>query len=37
MTLFAFAAGLIVGWNFIPQPKFVADLVQKAVDKFTSK
>lgn len=24
-----FTAGLIVGWNFLPQPQWVADLVKK--------
>ena len=27
--LIAFAAGLVVGWNFLPQPKFVTDLIAK--------
>ncbi len=22
----AFAGGLVVGWNFLPQPKWIADL-----------
>lgn len=32
MTEFILGAivGLIVGWNFLPQPKWVADLVAKA-------
>jgi hypothetical protein len=25
----AFAAGLVVGWNFIPQPQWVADIFSK--------
>lgn len=25
----AFAAGLVVGWNFLPQPQFVLDQIQK--------
>lgn len=27
-----FALGLIVGWNFLPQPQFVKDIVQKIID-----
>ena len=30
----AFAAGLIVGWNVLPQPKWVADLYAKAKARF---
>lgn len=22
----AFAAGLVVGWNFLPQPKWISDI-----------
>lgn len=25
----AFAAGLVVGWNFLPQPQFMKDLMDK--------
>lgn len=25
----AFVAGLVVGWNFLPQPQFMKDLVDK--------
>lgn len=25
--------GLVVGWNFLPQPAFVADLIAKAKAK----
>jgi hypothetical protein len=28
-----FIAGLIVGWNFFPQPEFVKNLVAKIKDK----
>lgn len=27
--IIAFAAGLIVGWNFLPQPKIVTDWIAK--------
>lgn len=37
MTLIAFAAGLIVGWNFLPQPKVVADFVTGLVAKYLKK
>lgn len=33
LELVAFAAGLIVGWNFFPQPKVVADWVAKTFTK----
>ena len=32
----AFAAGLIVGWNFFPQPEVVKNLVTKIVEKIKS-
>lgn len=28
------AVGLVIGWNFLPQPKFVADLVEKYLTKY---
>lgn len=31
--LLAFAAGLVVGWNFVPQPQWVQDLVAKYLKK----
>lgn len=34
MFLIGLALGLVVGWNFLPQPAFVADLVSKALAKF---
>lgn len=27
------AVGLIVGWNFLPQPKFISDLIVKIKGK----
>lgn len=33
----AFAAGLIVGWNFLPQPAFVAGWVSEVVLFFREK
>ena len=36
MTILAFVAGLIVGWNFIPQPAIVKDLVDAIKSKFGS-
>lgn len=32
-TLLIFAVGLVVGWNFLPQPTWVKSLVTYAVDK----
>jgi hypothetical protein len=32
-TVIAFCAGLIVGWNFIPQPKWVKDRVDQLISK----
>lgn len=29
----AFGAGLIVGWNFLPQPQFVKDIMDKILGK----
>lgn len=29
----AFIAGLVIGWNFLEQPKWVADLVAKYLKK----
>lgn len=31
--MIAFAAGLVVGWNVLPQPKWVADMYAKAKAK----
>lgn len=33
--LVGFAAGLIVGWNFLPQPQWVLDLIAKIKAKVT--
>lgn len=27
--LLAFGVGLVVGWNFLPQPKWVQDLITR--------
>lgn len=32
-TILAFCAGLIVGWNFIPQPQWVKNKVDMLVEK----
>ena len=32
-TVIAFCAGLVVGWNFIPQPQWVKDKVDLIIDK----
>lgn len=37
MTIIAFIAGLIVGWNFFPQPQFVKDKVDWAVALIKAK
>jgi hypothetical protein len=29
----SFVAGLVVGWNFLPQPQWVLDLVKKVTGK----
>ncbi len=34
LVIIAFAAGLIVGWNFFPQPAFVLDIVNKIKGMF---
>jgi hypothetical protein len=31
--LIAFCAGLIVGWNFIPQPQWIKDRVDQLISK----
>jgi hypothetical protein len=36
-TLIAFAAGLLVGWNFLTQPAFVKALIDKLVIKIKAK
>lgn len=33
----AFVAGLLVGWNFLAQPAFVLDLVNKIKGLFVKK
>lgn len=33
--LICFAAGLVVGWNFLPQPEFVKNFVGKAIEFVT--
>ena len=33
-VIIAFAAGLIVGWNFFSQPAFVLDIVNKIKGMF---
>lgn len=35
--LFGVAVGLIVGWNFLPQPVWVAEKVALVVKKLTGK
>lgn len=36
-TLFIFGLGLIVGWNFLPQPEFVKNMVVLLKEKYFSK
>lgn len=31
--IICFVAGLVVGWNFLPQPDWVKDLIAKIVAK----
>lgn len=31
--LISFVAGLIVGWNFLPQPQFIQDFMNKILNK----
>jgi hypothetical protein len=31
-TIIAFAGGLIVGWNLLPQPEFIRKLYEKVTD-----
>jgi hypothetical protein len=33
ITLVAFGAGLVIGWNFLPQPAWVSALVAKYLPK----
>lgn len=33
-AIFWFSAGLIVGWNVLPQPTWVGHLYERANDKF---
>ena len=35
--LFGLVVGLIVGWNFLPQPQWVKTLVDKVVAKVKEK
>jgi|TARA_R110000851_G_scaffold141324_2_gene279221 hypothetical protein len=35
--LFGLIVGLIVGWNFLPQPQWVKKLVDKVVTKVKEK
>ena len=35
--LFGLVVGLIVGWNFLPQPQWVKNLVDKVVAKVKEK
>lgn len=36
MFLLGVAVGLIVGWNFFPQPAIVKDKVDQAIEKIKS-
>ena len=33
-SIISFVIGLIVGWNFLPQPQIIKDQVDKIVAKF---
>jgi len=33
MTLISFIAGLLVGWNFLKQPQFIADFIASRLKK----
>lgn len=33
-VVIAFFAGLVVGWNFLPQPEWVADIIEKIKSGF---
>jgi hypothetical protein len=35
--LIAFGSGLVVGWNVLPQPQWVADLYKKVMSNFKNK
>lgn len=35
-ALFWFSIGLVVGWNFLPQPEVVKSLVDKGVELVSS-
>ena len=35
--LIVFGAGLVVGWNILPQPKWVADLYKTVISNFKNK
>jgi len=37
ILLIAFAAGLVVGWNLLPQPAWVLDLYNKIKDSLKTK
>jgi hypothetical protein len=34
--ILCFVAGMFIGWNFVPQPKFIENLYTKLVDKFSN-
>lgn len=34
---FGFAVGLVVGWNFLPQPQWVVDILNKVKEKVGTK
>ena len=34
LTIISFVVGLIVGWNFVPQPQIVKTQIDKLVAKF---
>ena len=35
--VFFFAAGLVVGWNFLPQPVFVKKIIDKIISLFSGR
>lgn len=37
IAVICFVAGLVVGWNFLPQPEFVKNWVGKVVGLFKKK
>jgi len=34
MNLIFFMVGLIIGWNVLPQPKFIKNIYDKIIEKF---